>query len=80
MNVAAIKKLVDAYSADQLRKAEDDLLNEVELSIEVEGEDEGEKLTHILAAVFCREEMDKNGVGINHALRLYSQRVRNSIN
>lgn len=80
MNVAAIKKLVEAYSIQQLNQAEDDLINERALSIEIDGEDEGEKLTHILAAVFCKQEMDKSAININQAVRLYSQRVRDSIN
>lgn len=80
MNVAAIKKAVELYNLDELRKAEDDLLNEQALSIEIEGQDEGEKLTHILAAIFCKHEMHHAGINLNQALRLYSQRVRSSIN
>lgn len=80
MNVAAIKKLVEAYSLQQLNQAEDDLMNERALSIEIDGEDEGEKLTHTLAAIFCKQEMEKSDININQAVRLYSQRVRDSIN
>lgn len=80
MNVASIKKAVESYSLDELRKAEDDLLSEQSLAIEIEGEDEGEKLTHILAAIFCKHEMQHAGLNLNQAIRLYSQRVRSSIN
>ncbi|MCC6818260.1 MAG: hypothetical protein IT245_05170 [Bacteroidia bacterium] len=80
MNVQIIKKIVEAYSVEQLKQAESDLLNEIPLQIEVEGVDEGEQLTHILAAIFCKEEMASTGVNINLAIRAYSQRVRNSIN
>lgn len=79
MNIQIIKKIVETYSIEQLNKAEDDLLNERALDIEIEGVDEGEKLTHILAAVFCKEEMLKSDININQAVRLYSQRVRSSI-
>lgn len=80
MNVASIKQAVESYAIDELRKAEDDLLNERPLEIEIGGEDEGEKLTHILAAIFCRHEMQHSGLNLNQAIRLYSQRVRSSIN
>jgi len=78
MKVAAIKPLVDNYSIDQLREAEEDLYNEAPLSIEVDGADEGEKLTHILAAIEILHDMAK-GIDYKMALRNYSSRVRNSI-
>lgn len=80
MNIQIIKKLTETYTVEQLNAAEDDLLNERPLSIEVEGKDEGEKLTHILAAAYCKQEMQASGININQAVRLYSQRVRDSIN
>lgn len=80
MNINIIKHLVETYSTEQLQAAENALLNEEPLVITVEGKDEGEQLTHILAAVFCQEEMAKTGININQAVRLYSQRVRGSIN
>lgn len=80
MNIQTIKKIVDLYTVDQLKKAEEELLNETPLSIEIEGEDEGEQLTHILAAIYCKEEMARTGININQAIRSYSQRVRDSIN
>lgn len=80
MNIAIIKKIVDLYSIEQLQAAEANLMDEKPLGIEIEGKDEGEKLTHILAAIFCKEEMAKTGVNLNLAIRAYSQRVRDSIN
>lgn len=80
MNVQAIKKLTDSHSIDQLRKAEEALLEELQPEIEIEGSDEGERLTHVLAAIFCKEVMEKEGLNINQAVRAYSIRVRNSIN
>ena len=79
MNIQIIKKIVDLYTIDQLKQAEENLLEEKPLGIEIEGKDEGEQLTHILAAVFCLEEMQKSDININQAIRLYSQRVRDSI-
>lgn len=80
MNIQIIKHLVDTYTIQQLKQAEEDLLNEQALKIEVEGVDEGEQLTHTLAAIFCKEIMEKEGLNINQAVRAYSQRVRDSIN
>lgn len=80
MNINIIKHLVETYTTEQLKAAEEALLNEAPLAIVVEGKDEGEQLTHILAAVFCQEEMAKDGLNLNQAVRLYSQRVRGSIN
>jgi hypothetical protein len=45
----------------------------------VEGKDEGEKLTHILATIHILEDMEKSGCDHRTALRNYTQRVRNSI-
>lgn len=80
MNIQIIKHIVETYSAEQLKQAEDDLLNERPLQIDIEGVDEGEKLTHTLAALFCQEVMASEGLNINQAVRAYSQRVRGSIN
>jgi hypothetical protein len=79
MNIQIIKNIVDSYSIEQLKAAEEALLNEQTPEIEIEGVDEGEQLTHTLAAIFCKEEMAQNNININQAVRLYSQRVRNSI-
>ena len=80
MNVSSIKNLVENYTVEELQAAEESLLNEEPLKIEVEGKDEGEQLTHILAAVFCKQEMSRDNININQAIRLYSLRVRSSIN
>jgi hypothetical protein len=79
MNVADIKQLVDAFTMEQLLKAEEDILNELQPQIEIGGADEGEKLTHVLAAIFCKHEMEREQININQAIRMYSQRVRGSI-
>lgn len=80
MNVSSIKKLVETYTLEELQAAEEALLNEESLQINIEGKDEGEQLTHILAAIFCKQEMSRDHININQAIRLYSQRVRASIN
>lgn len=79
MKIPSIKKLVDQYSFEELKAAEEALLEEQVPGIEVEGEDEGEKLTHLMAAQFIKQEMDTKGADYLSALRTYSGRVRNSI-
>lgn len=80
MKIPAIKKAVENCSLEDLRKAEQDLYEELPLTIDIEGDDEGEKLTHILAAISILEDMQKNSRDFKDALRAYTQRVRNSIN
>ncbi len=79
MNIGVIKSIVEKYSIDDLQKAEDCLLNENILEIEIEGTDEGEQLTHVLAAIYIKQIMLEENVNVTQAVRLYSQRVRNSI-
>jgi hypothetical protein len=80
MQLPEIKRLVETYKVDELRLAEEALMNEQPLAITVEGKDEGEQLTHILAAIDILSDMQKNGLDARTALRNYTQRVRNSIN
>jgi hypothetical protein len=79
MQIPVIKKLSETYSLAQLKEAEEAILNESAPTIEIEGKDEGEQLTHVLAAIDILTDMEKNGVDARTALRNYTQRVRNSI-
>lgn len=66
-------------SLEVLRQAEEDLLEEKTLQIEVGGDDEGEKLTHIFAAIYILEQIQNEGMEFKQALRAYTQKVRTSI-
>lgn len=79
MQLPEIKRLVETHTTEELRTAEDAILNEQQPAITVNGKDEGEQLTHVLAAIDIRHDMDKNGTDARTALRNYTQRVRNSI-
>lgn len=79
MKIAAIKRLVESCDSEFLKQAEQDLYDEKPVSDLIEGEDEGEKLTHVLAALWIQEHMKNEGTGLPEAIRNYSQRVRNSI-
>lgn len=79
MKIPVIKKLVEEHDIDVLRDAEQALYDEQPLPIEVKGEDEGEQLTHLIAAVWIKEHMEETGEDVKKALRAYTLKVRNSI-
>jgi hypothetical protein len=79
MKIPAIKKLVESCSVEQLQQAENELYDEQLPSVEVEGEDEGEQLTHIIAALWIKNDMAENGTDLKTSLRTYTQKVRKSI-
>ena len=72
--------MVETFTIEQLELAEEAILNEEKPAIEIEGKDEGEQLTHVLAAIEIKKDMAENGVDARTGLRNYSVRVRNSIN
>lgn len=79
MKLPVIKHLAETYTIEQLKEAEEALLNEQKPVIDIEGADEGEQLTHVIAAISILEDMAKNNLDIRNAMRNYTQRVRNSI-
>jgi hypothetical protein len=79
MKLPVIKQLVELYTLEQLQEAEEQLLNEQPISIEVGGDDEGEQLTHILGAIDVLERVKNENKDKSTALREFFQRVRNSI-
>ncbi|WP_299706470.1 hypothetical protein [uncultured Pontibacter sp.] len=79
MKIPAIKKLVENESLEALVAAEEALMEEQPLAIEVEGNDEGEQLTHVIAAAWILNYMEDNGVDFKTALREYTKKVRVSI-
>jgi len=78
MQIPIIKKIVEQYSLAQLQSAEEAMMEEQKPAIEVDGKDEGECLTHVLASIYIKEKMEQ-GSAFNQALRDFSQRVRKSI-
>jgi len=79
MNIAAVRHLVEAYDEHQLQQAEADILEGRDLAIAVKGEDEGEQLTHVLAALWVIQNMKESADDVMTSIRAYAQRVRNSI-
>jgi hypothetical protein len=79
MKLPVIKLLVETYTLEQLTAAEEAILNEQTPAIEIEGNDEGEQLTHAIAAIEILKDVAENGTDVRTAMRNYTQRVRNSI-
>jgi hypothetical protein len=80
MQIKAIKNLLDKYSIEELKQKEEQLLEGEELSFDdVEGEDEGEQLTHLTGAIWCIEQAKTNGSKPHSEVRNFISRVRNSI-
>jgi hypothetical protein len=79
MKIPVIKKLVEEVELNDLQAAEEALLEEQVPMIAIEGSDEGEQLTHVLAAIWIKQEMKKHNSDFITALRAYTSRVRKSI-
>ncbi len=80
MKIPAIKNLVETQTIDTLRQAEDQLLNEEPTAFEIEGADEGEKLTHVFGAIWILNHIQDHNTDFKTALRVFTQKVRVSIN
>lgn len=80
MKMPVIKRLVETQTLPELVAAEEALLDERQPAFEVEGEDEGEKLTHVFAAIFILNHMQDHDSAFKDALREYTKKVRVSIN
>ena len=79
MNIAAVRTLIESYNEHQLQQAEADLLEGRDVQIDVDGEDEGEQLTHVLAALWVVQHMKETSQDASASIRAYTQKVRKSI-
>lgn len=79
MNIAAIRTLVEQHDNHALQQAEADLLEGSAPKIEIQGHDEGEQLTHVLAALWVVQHVKESACSIPDAVRAYTQRIRKSI-
>ena len=75
MKIAEVKRLVTSYTVEQIEDAVTAFETDRKNVLEVSGENDGEKMSHLLAASFVRRQMDK-GLDLNSAVREYSKRVR----
>jgi hypothetical protein len=79
VHIPSIKKLVEQIALSELRAAEEAILEEQTPGIDVPGEDEGEQLTHVIAAIWIKEDMESTGRELKESLREYTKKVRKSI-
>lgn len=79
MKLPAIKSIVEQFTLQQLQQAEEKLLNEETPEILIPGDEEGEQLTHVLAAIDILTRVANEGCDLRTAIRQFSERVRNSI-
>ncbi|MEW6057854.1 MAG: hypothetical protein AB1540_14700 [Bdellovibrionota bacterium] len=75
MMVNVVKELVARHSKAELEKAASLFESRRENLLGVEGKDDGEKLSNLLAAIEIRSQVDQ-GASVNDALRAFSQRIR----
>lgn len=75
MNVPVVRKLALECSRDQIDEAVVSFEKYRTNTLAVEGANDGEIMSNLLAAQFIRHRMD-NGMDINAALREYGQRVK----
>lgn len=78
MKIPVIRKLVESYTLEELQAAEEALANEEQPAIQIEGDDEGEQLTHAFAAMYIKQQI-ASGADFKTALRDYTSKVRESI-
>jgi hypothetical protein len=79
MQVQVIKKLSQQFTIEELKLAETALLSGKAPANTIAGKDRAEKLTHVMAALWVKEEMQKNRTSLNGAMRQFFQRVREAI-
>jgi len=74
-----IKRLAEHSELETLKQAETALLEGHDLPLQVNGEDEGEQLTHILSAIWVLEHIKNTGCTLPLAMRDLARKVRGSI-
>lgn len=79
MKIPVIKQLVETYSLPELEEAESDIMEERPVALKDAGDDAGDQLTNIMAAIWIKKEIQESGSDLKTALRAYTQKVRDSI-
>ncbi|MBF9253039.1 hypothetical protein I2I11_07030 [Pontibacter sp. 172403-2] len=79
MKIPVIKDLVENQTLEALVAAEEAIIEEQMPEIEVKGEDDGEQLTHVMAAIWILNHMQDHSTDFKTALREYTKKVRVSI-
>jgi hypothetical protein len=75
MNVGIVRKIASAHPLASIDEAITAFERDRSNPLQVEGKDDAEVMSHLLAAQFVRRRMDQ-GQDINAAFREYAQRVK----
>ena len=78
MNVSVVRSLAMNHGRQEIAEAILAFEKERTNLLHVSGDDESEILSHLLAAEFVRDRMDR-GLELNAAIREYAQRVKSMI-
>jgi hypothetical protein len=78
MNIAEIKRLATTFTKEELEIGEAQLMKNKPLHIEVIGESNAQKLTHVLAALIIQHAIKVEKKSMIEAVRLFANRVRKS--
>ena len=76
MEILSIRTLVEKYTIAQLQQAEYAIIEEKPVNIKVEGRDQAERLSNVIAACWILEEMKFRNLEFNEALSSYNKKVR----
>lgn len=78
MKIGIVKKLLRQNSLEELIQAREDLIAEIEPSIEIIGRDAEEQLSNVLGAIYVIEKKE-TGVEENQAVRDFAENIRNTM-
>lgn len=76
MKAAAVRKLANAWDLARIRSAIEAVTEREEDFPEIEGDDAGERLTHLLLAARIRERVEEQGEDLKDAFRAEMAAVR----
>ena len=76
MKAAVVRDLASRYDQATLDAAGDALAEELAPPFPVEGDDDGERLTHLMLASRVRERMERDGEDLKGAFRAVMSGVR----
>ena len=76
MKLNSIKDFVKSTSVEELKVAQDAIENHRRPEIFIPGDNSNERLTHIMIALWIKDDMEKNHHSLAESIRLFSKRVK----
>ncbi|MGL1885204.1 MAG: hypothetical protein OCD76_01720 [Reichenbachiella sp.] len=74
MQIEEVKRLVEVHEVEKLINAEEALMIEEALPIDVKGEDDSEVLANLTAAIWVLEKMESHVLSFDKAIEEYKQK------